>query len=147
MGVESLIVSPNKKSALRIPDIIKSKRNGNELTNDEINFFIKSICDLKANAIQESQIGKLSKIKCLKIFKIVFGKILKGALLMAIFFKGLTFEESFLFTKAMMNSGASFKWPKPKYTVVDKHSTGGVGDKISLPLAPALAACGVKVNK
>jgi hypothetical protein len=45
-----------------------------------------------------------------------------------------------------MNSGERFHWPQHKNNVVDKHSTGGVGDKISLPLAPALAACGLKVN-
>jgi thymidine phosphorylase len=64
---------------------------------------------------------------------------------MAIYFKSMTFSESFIITKAMMSSGTSFKWPKYKNRVVDKHSTGGVGDKISLPLAPALAACGLKV--
>ena len=64
---------------------------------------------------------------------------------MAIYFRSMTFEESFIITKAMMASGASFKWPKYRNSVVDKHSTGGVGDKISLPLAPALACCGLKI--
>ncbi len=69
-----------------------------------------------------------------------------GAFLMAVYFRSMTFDESFLFTKSMINSGAKFKWPHFRNSVVDKHSTGGVGDKISLPLAPALAACGLKVN-
>lgn len=110
---------------LRIPDIIMKKRDGHELTKEEINFFISAICDCNNNkAIQESQIG---------------------AMLMAIYFKSMTFNESFIFTQAMMRSGSSFRWPKYRNSVVDKHSTGGVGDKISLPLAPALAACGLKV--
>lgn len=110
---------------LRIPDIIMKKRDGHELTKEEIQFFINAICDTNNNGmIQESQIG---------------------AMLMAIYFKSMTFNESYMITKAMMSSGASFKWPKYQNRVVDKHSTGGVGDKISLPLAPALAACGLKV--
>jgi thymidine phosphorylase len=109
----------------RIPDLIIKKRNGHELSSEEIDFFIRSICDSNNNLIQESQIG---------------------AMLMAIYFRSMTYDESFLITKAMLNSGARFRWPQYKNCVVDKHSTGGVGDKISLPLAPALAACGLKVN-
>lgn len=109
---------------LRIPDIIMKKRNGLELSKEEIQFFIHAICDKNNNLIQESQIG---------------------AMLMAIWFKSMTFDESFLTTRAMMASGSSFNWSKYRNSVVDKHSTGGVGDKISLPLAPALAACGLKV--
>lgn len=111
---------------LRIPDIIMKKRNGSELTKEEIQFFIQAICDPNNNKlIQESQIG---------------------AMLMAIYFKSMTFNESFVITQAMMQSGSRFQWSKYRNSVVDKHSTGGVGDKISLPLAPALAACGLKVD-
>jgi len=110
---------------LRIPDIIMKKRDGHELTKDEIQFFIQAICDNNNNiSIQESQIG---------------------AMLMAIYFNSMTFDESFIITKAMMESGSKFDWAKYRNRMVDKHSTGGVGDKISLPLAPALAACGLKV--
>lgn len=63
---------------------------------------------------------------------------------MAIWQKGMTEEETLVLTREMMNSGETFKWPE-EWLVVDKHSTGGVGDKVSLPLAPALAACGCKV--
>lgn len=109
----------------RIPDLILKKRNGHELTKEEIDFFIRSICDSNNNRqIHESQIG---------------------AMLMAIYFKGMNFDESYYITQSMINSGARFQWPKYKNHVVDKHSTGGVGDKISLPLVPALAACGLKV--
>lgn len=112
-------------TSLRIPDIIMKKRNGHELNKEEIKFFIQAICDPNNNKlIQESQIG---------------------AMLMAIYFRSMTFNESFIITKEMMNSGSSFNWSKYRNSVVDKHSTGGVGDKISLPLAPALAACGLKV--
>lgn len=66
---------------------------------------------------------------------------------MAIYLKGLTDEETVCLTREMINSGEVLgPWPEEwKDKVVDKHSTGGVGDKISLILAPALAACGMKV--
>lgn len=63
---------------------------------------------------------------------------------MAIFLKGMNFQETVDLTKAMVNSGQTLNFPNPS-NLVDKHSTGGVGDKISLILAPALAACGFKV--
>lgn len=110
---------------IRIPDLIIKKRNGHVLTKEEIEFFIKSVCESNNNSvIQESQLG---------------------AMLMAIFFKGLNFDESYFITDSMMRSGARFNFKKHRNLVVDKHSTGGVGDKISLPLAPALAACGLKI--
>ena len=121
----SLQKQQQQRPAYRIPDLIMKKRNGQELSKDEIDFFIRSVCDTNNNAIQESQIG---------------------AMLMAIYFRSMSFDEAFLLTKSMMESGARFKWAGMyKSGVVDKHSTGGVGDKISLPLAPALAACGLKV--
>lgn len=109
----------------RIPDLIKKKRNGDELSREEIDFFIRSLCDSNNNLIQESQIG---------------------AMLMAIYFRSMSYEETYTFTDCMLRSGQRFSWPSFRNKVVDKHSTGGVGDKISLPLAPALAACGLKVN-
>lgn len=70
-----------------------------------------------------------------------------GAMLMAIWQKGMVAEETVALTQEMMHSGEVLQWPKAwDGLVVDKHSTGGVGDKISLSLAPALAACGVKVR-
>ncbi|MBS72438.1 MAG: thymidine phosphorylase [Thermoplasmata archaeon] len=63
-----------------------------------------------------------------------------------IFDNGLSSEETVELTHAMLHSGMVIKWPKEiAHLIVDKHSTGGVGDKVSLPLAPALAACGAKV--
>lgn len=112
-------------SAFRVPDLIMKKRDGKEFTQEEINFLVESVSDSNNNnSIQQSQIG---------------------ALLMAIFFRGMNFNESFYLTKAMMNSGAKLDFSQYRGCVVDKHSTGGVGDKISLPLAPALVACGLKV--
>lgn len=63
---------------------------------------------------------------------------------MAIWQMNMTDEETLAMTREVMNSGDTLEWPK-EWRVVDKHSTGGVGDKVSLPLAPALAACGCKV--
>lgn len=111
----------------RIPDLIVKKRDGKELTKEEIDYFIRSVVgtnNSNNNLIQESQIG---------------------AMLMAIYFRSMTFDEAFQFTQSMMKSGARFQFTRHRNLIVDKHSTGGVGDKISLPLAPALAACGLKV--
>ena len=67
-----------------------------------------------------------------------------SAFAMAVFFQGMTLEETTTLTRAMIESGERMKWPtgKPK---VDKHSTGGIGDKVSIPLAPMLACCGADV--
>lgn len=66
---------------------------------------------------------------------------------MAIFLKGMSMEETIRLTNCMRDSGENLDWPEEwRDVVVDKHSTGGVGDKVSLALAPALAACGLKVN-
>ena len=65
---------------------------------------------------------------------------------MAIFVNHLDSEETTHLTRAMTQSGEVLDWPEEwRGTIVDKHSTGGVGDKVSLILAPALAACGMKV--
>merc|ERR1719216_420585 len=65
---------------------------------------------------------------------------------MAVVINGLSFKETADLTKAMLYNGQIFDWPSGwKATLVDKHSLGGVGDKVSLVLAPALAACGMKV--
>ncbi|XP_053199978.1 thymidine phosphorylase isoform X1 [Scomber japonicus] len=107
---------------LSIPDLIRKKRDGETLSEDEIKTFIRAIT---TKNIQECQ---------------------TGAMLMAIWQKGMVNSETKTLTREMMSSGEVMSWPKEWVGhVVDKHSTGGVGDKVSLVLAPALAACGCKV--
>ncbi|KAM9334525.1 thymidine phosphorylase [Symphorus nematophorus] len=107
---------------MSIPDLIKKKRDGGALSDEEIRTFIHAVTN---KTIQECQIG---------------------AMLMAIWQKGMANKETEVLTREMMSSGDVMSWPKEwAGLVVDKHSTGGVGDKVSLVLAPALAACGYKV--
>ncbi len=98
--------------------IIEKKQAGKELTKDEIRFFVIGFLDKIIPAYQMS------------------------ALLMAIYFKGLTENETASFLDIVINSGKRIKFKKSDKFVVDKHSTGGVGDKISIVLAPLLAATG-----
>lgn len=82
------------------------------------------------------------------ISAVVAGKIPDyqlSSFLMAVFFRGLNNEETTALTLAMRDSGEVLKFPKDKRPLVDKHSTGGVGDKVSLPLAPLLAGLGFRV--
>ena len=67
-----------------------------------------------------------------------------SAFAMAVFFQGMSEAETTTFTRCMLESGEQLKWPANP-PAVDKHSTGGIGDKISIPLAPLLACCGVVV--
>jgi pyrimidine-nucleoside phosphorylase len=67
------------------------------------------------------------------------------ALAMAIFLRGMTTDETAALTDAMLDSGMRMQWPNDGRPVVDKHSSGGIGDKTSLILAPLLAACGMRV--
>ena len=67
-----------------------------------------------------------------------------AAFTMAVYFQGMTAEETATFTRCMIDSGERMKWTGKKPSV-DKHSTGGIGDKVSIPLAPLLACCGVEV--
>ncbi len=106
---------------MRMVDIIKKKRDGYPLSAEEIDFFVK-----------EYTRGNIPDYQA-------------SALLMAIYFRGMNTEETVALTKNMMYSGEVLDLsdiPGPK---VDKHSTGGVGDKISLPLAPIVASLGVYV--
>ncbi len=106
---------------MRAVDVIQKKRDGHELTRDEIAFFIEGYT---RGTIPDYQ---------------------ASALAMAVFFKGMTAAETVALTESMMRTGEVLdlgELPGPK---VDKHSTGGVGDKTSLVLAPLAAACGVYV--
>jgi len=102
-------------------DIIIRKRDGGTLTREEIGFFARGVADGSFADYQAS------------------------ALLMAVFWRGLTPQETFWLTDAMMRSGEVIDLRDLPGAKVDKHSTGGVGDKVSLILAPLAAACGLKV--
>lgn len=102
-------------------ELIRKKRDGGQLTREEIAFFVKGLAD---GSVSEGQVS---------------------ALAMAIFFRRLTIDERVSLTLAMRDSGTVLDWSDVDAPVLDKHSTGGVGDNVSLMLAPALAACGAAV--
>jgi thymidine phosphorylase len=98
-------------------EVIRQKREGNELTDKEISWFIT---EMTQDKISEGQIA---------------------AFAMATFIKGMSVRERISLTKSMRDSGRRLDW-NLSGPIIDKHSTGGVGDCVSLLLAPALAACG-----
>lgn len=107
--------------AVLFQEIIRRKRDGNKLTSNEITDFVSGITNGSASDAHIS------------------------ALAMAVYFQGLDRQETVALTMAMKNSGDVLSWPNLKNPVVDKHSTGGVGDNVSLMLAPMAAACGIDV--
>src|SRR3954454_20536018 len=106
---------------MRPQEIIRIKRDGGKLAREEIDAFINGVCD---GTWADYQIS---------------------ALLMAIFVKGLDPEEQGALTYAMLHSGEILNFSDIDNPKADKHSTGGVGDKTSLLIAPLVAACGVAV--
>lgn len=108
---------------MRMLDIIHNKKHGMELSAEEIDFFVEGYTSGEIPDYQAS------------------------ALLMAIWFKGMTEDETSNLTKSMVGSGDTLDLSGIKGVKVDKHSTGGVGDKVSLVVIPLVAALGIKVAK
>jgi pyrimidine-nucleoside phosphorylase len=106
---------------LRPQDVIRKKRDGEHLSREEIEFFIEGVTK---GTIADYQIS---------------------ALLMAIFLNGMDDAEQEMLTDAMLHSGNTLDFSAIDKPKADKHSTGGVGDKTSLLIAPLVAACGVAV--
>lgn len=101
-------------------EVIRKKRDGLSLPSEDIQNFIRGVTD---NSIGDGQIA---------------------AFCMAILLKGMTMDERVVLTRAMADSGKRLTWDLDR-PVLDKHSTGGVGDKVSMILAPLVAACGAAV--
>lgn len=102
-------------------EIIRKKRDRAPLTQDEVAFLVQG---LTSGAVSEGQVA---------------------AFAMAVFFNGLSAGETVALTLAMRDSGSVLDWSDLEGPTVDKHSTGGVGDNVSLMLAPIVAACGAYV--
>src|SRR5574344_31602 len=108
---------------MRMVDVIEKKKNGEKLTKDEIRFFVDGYVK---GEIPDYQVS---------------------ALLMAIIFRGMADEEIFALTDVMLHSGDLVDLSDIPGVKVDKHSTGGVGDKVSLVLGPMVASQGAKLAK
>ncbi len=121
MTMRWMLTASNASGEMNFLSLIEAKREGKTLAPEAIQEFIR---EFTAGKIPDYQMA---------------------ALLMAIYFRGLNTAETTALTLAMRDSGDVLKFPKDKRPLVDKHSTGGIGDKVSLPLAPLLACLGFRV--
>ena len=108
---------------MKFVDLIEKKKQGYTHSQEELEFIVKSIMNGKA---QDYQIS---------------------AWLMAVYFKGMSEKETAYFTEALAASGRTIDFGELKNLIVDKHSTGGVGDNVTITLIPLLAAAGIPVAK
>ena len=106
---------------MNVVSLISKKRDGHELTEDEIG---QLIAGYVRGDVPDYQMA---------------------AWAMAVYLRGMTVGEIAALTEHMLHSGVTFEWPAGESPKVDKHSTGGIGDKVSLPLAPLLACCDLQV--
>ena len=106
---------------MNVVSLISKKRDGGELSADEIGLLVKGYVD---GSVPDYQMASWA---------------------MAVYLRGMTVAEIAALTEHMLHSGVTFKWPAGESPKVDKHSTGGIGDKVSLPLAPLLACCDLQV--
>jgi pyrimidine-nucleoside phosphorylase len=106
---------------MNVVQVISKKRDGGELSTDEIGALIGGYV---RGDVPDYQMA---------------------AWAMAVYLRGMTVAETAALTEHMLHSGITFDWPEGSSPIVDKHSTGGIGDKVSLPLAPLLACCDLRV--
>ena len=106
---------------MNVVSLISKKRDGGELTEDEIGSLITGYV---GGDVPDYQMASWA---------------------MAVYLRGMTVAEIAALTEHMLHSGLTFEWPAGESPKVDKHSTGGIGDKVSLPLAPLLACCDLQV--
>ena len=106
---------------MNVVSLISKKRDGGELTEDEIGQLINGYV---RGDVPDYQMASWA---------------------MAVYLRGMTVAEIAALTEHMLHSGVTFEWPAGESPKVDKHSTGGIGDKVSLPLAPLLACCDLQV--
>jgi pyrimidine-nucleoside phosphorylase len=114
-------MSRNNRHTLPVPELIAKKRDGGTLTKAELTGLIDGFMD---DSVADYQMS---------------------AFAMAVFFRGMSFDETVAMTLAMRDSGEVIDFSRLAAPKVDKHSTGGVGDKVSICLAPMVASCGVAV--
>ena len=106
---------------MNLTRIIADKRDGNRIPDEDLTKLVKGYA---VGDVPEHQMA---------------------AFAMAVYFQGMQPDETVTLTREMRDSGKVMRWPGLDKPIVDKHSTGGIGDKISIPLAPMLAACGLAV--